>query len=342
MTGSLFGEPLVEKTVRTKVSFLALALAACAGLHAASAFAQAGAPGYPGKPIRLIVALAPGGPSDILARTMAQKLTESLRQTVIVDNRPGASGIVGTEIAVRSPPDGYTLLHVSNWFTINPGLFRKLPFDTLKDLAPILLLAEMPYILGVHPSLPVTSLKELIALAKARPGELNHASGGAGTGPHLGMELLMQQTGIRVVQITYKGGGPAMNDFIAGHTQVYLANMLTALPQVKNRRMRALGVSRLTRSPAAPDIPTIAEGGVPGFNESAQHGVVAPAGVPREIIAKLQQEFATAIRSAEVASRLGAEGGEIVASRPEEFAVHLRRETEKWVKIIRAAGIQQQ
>jgi len=325
--------------------FTALALTTLivvANLLAAPAFAQAGAAGYPAKPIRLIVALAPGGPSDVLARTMAQKLTESLRQTVLVDNRPGASGIVGTEIATRSPPDGYTLLHVSNWFTINPGLFRKLPFDTMKDLAPISLLAEMPYLLAVHPSLPVKSVKEFIALAKARPGELNHASGGAGTGPHLGMELLMQQTGIKVVQITYKGGGPAMNDFLAGHTQVYLANMLVALPQVKAKRIRALGVSRLARSPAALDIPTIAESGVPGFNESAQHGVVAPAGVPREIIAKLHQEFAAAIRAPEVAERLGAEGGEVVASKPEEFTTLIRRETEKWAKIIRAAGIQQQ
>lgn len=328
--------------MRARLEFPLVVFVACAGLHAASALAQAGASGYPSKPIRLIVALAPGGPSDILARTVAQKLGEAVKQTVFVDNRPGASGIVGTEIAAKSPSDGYTLLHVSNWFTINPGLFRKLPFDTLKDLTPISLLVEMPYILGVHPSLPVNSIEQLIALAKARPGDLNHASGGVGTGPHLGMELLMQRTGIKIVQVTYKGGGPAMNDFIAGHTQVYLANMLTALPQVKAKRMRALGVSRLTRSPAAPDIPTIAEGGVPGFNESAQHGVVAPAGVPREIIAKLHQEIATAIRSPEVMARLGAEGGEVIASTPEEFATIIRREMEKWAKIIPAAGIQQQ
>ena len=325
--------------MRTRLGSMLLALAACAGLHAGSTFAQASAAGYPAKSIRLIVALAPGGPSDILARTLAQKLTEGIRQTVIVDNRPGASGIVGTEIAAKSPADGYTLLHVSNWFTINPGLFRKLPFDTLKDLAPISLLAEMPYILGVHPSLPVHSIKQLIALAKARPGDLNHASGGAGTGPHLGMELLMQRTGIKIVQVTYKGGGPAMNDFIAGHTQIYLANMLTALPQVKAKRMRALGVSRLTRSPAAPDIPTIAESGVPGFDESAQHGVVAPAGVPRAIIAKLHQEIASAIRSPEVMARLGAEGGEVIASTPEEFATIIRREMEKWTKVIKEAGM---
>jgi len=324
--------------MKTRQVLAAFLVSLAAGVASGSALAQ-GAAGYPAKPIRLIVALAPGGPSDILARTLAQKLTEGIRQTVIVDNRPGASGIVGTEIAAKSPSDGYTLLHVSNWFTINPGLFRKLPFDTLKDLTPISLLAEMPYILGVHPSLPVNSIKQLIALAKARPGDLNHASGGVGTGPHLGMELLMQRTGIKIVQVTYKGGGPAMNDFIAGHTQVYLANMLTALPQVKAKRMRALGVSRLTRSPAAPDIPTIAESGVPGFDESAQHGVVAPAGVPREIIAKLHREIATAIRSPEVMARLGVEGGEVIASTPEEFAARIRRETEKWAKIIPAAGI---
>lgn len=303
---------------------------------------QSGASAYPVKPIRIIVPLAADGPSDILARMVARKLSETIKQTVIVDNRPGASGIIGTEIAAKSPPDGYTILHVSNWVTINPGLFHKLPYDTLKDLTAVSLLAEMPYLLTVHRSLPVRSVKELIALAKARPGELNHASGGSGTGPHLGMEVFMQKTGIKIVHITYKGGGPAMNDFIAGHTQVYLANMVAALPQVKAGRIRALGVSRLTRSPAAPDIPTIAESGVPGSDESAQHGIVVPAGVPGEIIFKLQRDIAAAMRSPEVVGRLGAEGGEVIASMPEEFATIIRREMEKWAKIIRAAGIQPQ
>lgn len=303
---------------------------------------QSGASAYLVKPIRIIVPLAAGGPSDIMARTLAQKLSEIIKQTVIVDNRPGATGIIGTEIAAKSPPDGYTILLVSNTISINPGLFRKLPYDTLKDLTTVSLLTGTPYLLTVHPSLPVRSVKQLIALAKAKPGELNHASGGSGTGPHLAMEVFMQRTGIKVVHITYKGGGPAMNDFIAGHTQVYLANMVAALPQVKTGRIRALGVSRLTRSPAAPDIPTIAESGVPGFDESGQHGIVAPAGVPREIISKLQRDIATAMRSPEVVERLGAEGAEVIASTPEEFAAIIRRDMEKWAKIIRAADIRPQ
>ncbi|HXF66503.1 MAG TPA: tripartite tricarboxylate transporter substrate binding protein [Burkholderiales bacterium] len=294
---------------------------------------------YPAKPVRLIVPLAPGGPSDIFARTLAQKLTENLKQTVFVDNRPGASAIIGTELAAKSPPDGYTIILVSNTIAINPALFAKLPYDTLRDLAPVSLLATTPYLLAVHPSLPVRSVKELIALAKRRPGELNHASGGHGTGPHLAMEVFVQRTGVKVVHIVYKGGGPAMNDFIAGHTQVYMANMIAALPQVKAGRIRALAVSSERRSEAAPELPTIAESGVPGFNESGQHGILAPAGVPREIIAKLQSEIARALNAPEVKNRLQAEGSRVVASTPEEYGALIRSEMEKWARIVKAAGI---
>jgi tripartite-type tricarboxylate transporter receptor subunit TctC len=297
---------------------------------------------YPSRPIRLIVPLAAGGPSDLMARTLAHKLTEAIRQNVVVDNRPGASGVIGTEIAAKSPPDGYAILLVSSAISINPSLFRKLPYDTLRDLAPVSLLAGAPYILAVHPSLPVRSVKELVALAKKRPGELNHASGGVGTGPHLGMEVFVQRTGIKVVHITYKGGGTAMNDFVAGHTQVYMANMLTMLPQVKAGRARALAVTSAKRSAAAPEIPTVIESGVPGFEEGGQHGIVAPAGVPKEIIAKLNRAIVIAMRSPEVANRLRAEGGEVIASTPEEYGAIIRREMEKWAKVIAAAGIQPQ
>lgn len=328
--------------METRISFLVCLVVACAGMHATATFAQSGTAGYPAKPIRIIVPLAAGGPSDIMARTLANNLSEIVRQTVIVDNRPGASGTMGTEIAAKSPPDGYTLLLAQNAFAINPSLFRKLPYDVLKDFTAVSLLASTPYLLNVHSSLPVRSVKQLIALAKARPGELNHASGGSGTGPHLAMEVFMQKTGIKMVHITYKGGGPAMNDFIAGHTQVYLANMVTALPHVRSGRIRALAVSTLTRSRVAPDIPTIDETGVRGFDESGQHGIVAPAGVPKEIITKLQRDIATAMRSPEVVQRLAAEGSEAVGSTAEEFATIIRREMEKWAKVIRAAGIQPQ
>ena len=190
--------------------------------------AQGGTESYPSKPIRLIVPLAAGGPSDTLARIMAGKMTEAIGQNVIVDNRPGASGVIGTEMTAKSPPDAYTIELVSNTISVNPAVFKKLPYEFDKDLAAVSLLAATPYILTVHPSLPVRSVKELIALAKARPGELNHASGGSGTGPHLAMEVFAQRAGIKIVQIVYKGGGPAMIDFLAGHTRVYLSNMVAA------------------------------------------------------------------------------------------------------------------
>jgi len=319
---------------------LAAAFVAAVSVSAVqSVSAQGSAANYPAKPIRLIVPLAAGGPSDTMARTLAQKLGEVVKQNVIVDNRPGASGIIGTELVAKSPPDGYTLLLVSSAISINPGLFRKLPYDTLKDLTAVSLLAGAPYMLAVHPSLPVKNVKQLIALAKARPGELNHASGGSGTGPHLGMEVFMQRTGIKVVQITYKGGGPALNDFIAGHTQVYMGNMITLYPQAKAGRIRALAVTSARRSPAAPEIPTVAESGVPGFEEGGHHGVVAPAGVAQDIIAKLNRDIVTAMRSPDIAKRLAAEGAEVVASTPEEYDAIIRRDIAKWAKVIAAAGI---
>jgi tripartite-type tricarboxylate transporter receptor subunit TctC len=309
---------------------------------ATSGSAQSGAVNYPVKPIRLIVPLAVGGGTDITARVLAQKLGEVVRQTVFVDNRAGASGVIGTEIAAKSPPDGYTILLASNSFTSNPSLFRKLPYDPLRDFTAVSLLAVVPYMLAIHPSLPARSVKEFIALAKARPGELNHASSGGGTGPHLGMEVLMQRTGIRLVHIIYRGGGAAMSDLIAGHTQAYLAGIVPTLPHVREGRLRALGVSRLKRSPAAPDVPTIAEAGVPGFDEGGQHGIVAPAGVPKEIIVKLQRDIVTAMRSPDVVERSRVEGAEVVANTAEEYAAILKRDVGKWAKVIRAAGIQPQ
>jgi tripartite-type tricarboxylate transporter receptor subunit TctC len=323
--------------MKREIGLAALSGALCFGGHVASALAQpSGA--YPVKPIRLIVPLAAGGPSDIMARTVAQKLSENMKHTVLVDNRPGATGTVGTEIAAKSPPDGYTIILVSNTISINPSLFAKLPYDTLRDLTPVSLLAMTPYLLAVHPSLPVNTVKQLIAFAKARPGELNHASGGSSTGPHLAMELFMLQTGVKFVHITYKGGGPAMNDFIAGHTQVYLANMIAAFPQFKARRIRALAVSSDTRVDAAPEIPTIAESGVPGFNEGGQHGILAPAGTPREIIARLHEEIVKVMQSAEVKGRLQAEGGRVVASTPDQYGALIRSEMEKWAKVIKTTG----
>lgn len=327
---------------RTRCSAAFLA-ALCAAGMAQTVSAQGGAAAnYPSKPIRIIVPLAAGGPSDTMARTLAQKLGEVVKHNVIVENRPGASGIIGTEIAAKSPPDGYTLLLVSTAVSVNPSLFKKLPYDTLRDITAVSLLAGTPYMLTVHPSLPVKTVKQLIALAKARPGELNHASGGSGTGPHLSMEVFMQRTGTKMVHVTYKGGGPALNDFIAGQTQVYMANMLTMYPQVRAGRSRALAVSSIKRSPAAPEVPTIDESGVPGFDEGGHHGIVAPSGVPREIITKLQKDIAAAMRSPDIVKRLQVEGSNVIASTPEEYQALIRRDIEKWAKVVAAAGIRPQ
>lgn len=309
---------------------------------AAGARAQSAADAWPQKPVRLIVPLAAGGPSDTIARIVAGRLSEVLGQNVIVDNRAGASGLIGTEIGAKAPPDGYTLVLVSNTLTINPALVRKMPFDVERDLVAVSQLTNTPYLLTVHRSLPVATVREFIALAKARPGELNHASGGSGTGPHLAIELFAQRAGIKIVQIVYKGGGPAMIDFLAGQTQFYLANMVTAMQQVRGGRIRALAVSSLARSPVAPEIPTIHESGMPNFDEAAQQGVVAPAGVPKEIIAKLHAALVTTMRSPEITKRFADEGSSAVASTPDEYRALIRRDSAKWQEFVRKAGIQQE
>lgn len=323
-----------------EVAISSAAILACA--FCMQAHAQGGAVSFPVKPIRLIVPLAAGGPSDTLARIMANKMTEAIGQNVIVDNRPGASGIIGTEIAAKSPPDGYTILLVSNTISINPAVFKKIPYEFDKDLAAVSLLAATPYVLTVHPSLPARSVKELIALAKARPGELNHASGGSGTGPHLAMEVFAQRAGIKIVQIVYKGGGPAMIDFLAGQTQVYLSNMVTAMPQIRAGKIRALAVTSLKRSPAAPEVPTLDESGLKGFDEGGQHGIIAPAGIPKEILAKLHGAIVAAMRNPEVTKRLAEEGSVAVASTPDEYRALIQRETAKWKQVVTAAGIRQE
>jgi tripartite-type tricarboxylate transporter receptor subunit TctC len=308
------------------------------GVFCVPAMASAQAP-YPAKAIRLIVPLAAGGPSDTSARILAPKLSETIGQNIVVDNRPGASGIIGTEITVKSPPDGYTIALVSNTLSLNPAMFHKLTYDNERDVMPVSLLAMTPYILSVHPSLPVKSVKELITLARSRPGELNHASAGAGTGPHLAMEVFAQRAGIKVQQIIYKGGGPAMIDFIAGHTQLMLTNMMIVLPHSRGGRVRALAVSSGKRSPVVPDTPTIQESGITDFEEGGQHGVIAPAGLPREVLGKLHGAIVAAMRSAEVTRRFTDDGSTIVASTPEEYRALIRRETAKWARIVKAAGI---
>ena len=304
-------------------------------LLSAAGFAQP----YPAKPVRLIVPLAPGGPSDTLGRTVATRLTEVVGQPVVVENRAGAGGVVGAEVAAKAPPDGYTMILVSTSFTINASLYPKLPYDTLKDLAPVTMLAAGPYLIAVHPSLPAKSMKELVALAKARPGQLNYASGGSGTGPHMSLELLKLGTGVNIVHIPYKGAGPALIDLMAGHVQLQPVNILVGLPQARAGKLRALAVTTAKRSAAAPELPTIAETVLPGFNEGGQHGILVPAGVPREIVARLHQSIVKVLQNPDVKDRLASEGSEVVGNAPEQYGAILRADVEKWAKVIKRTGI---
>jgi tripartite-type tricarboxylate transporter receptor subunit TctC len=301
----------------------------------------AGAQGYPVKPIRLIVPLAPGGPSDILARTMGQKLTENLKQTIVVENRTGAGGTIGTDAAAKSPPDGYTMLLIAvASYTINASLYPKLPYDPYKDLAPVSILAGAPYILVVHPSLPVKSLKQLIALDKSRPGKLNYSSGGTGTGPMLATEVLKANTGMTAVHIAYKGAGPALIDLVAGQVDFQLANMIASLPFVKNGRLRGLAVSGGKRSPLLPELPTISEAGVSGLEEVGGHMIMVPGATPKDIVARLHQELIKVLQQPEVKSRLESEGAEIFGTSPERSAAIIRSEIERAGKIIKRLGLQ--
>jgi len=293
---------------------------------------------YPSHPVRLIVPFAPGGGADICARTIAAKLTERFREQVLVDNRPGAGGNVGTDIVARSAPDGYTLLLVSSSYGANPSLY-KLSFDPVNGFEPITLVSEQPFILVVHPSLPARTVKELIALAKAKPGALNYASSGAGGIVHLGTEYFKSMAGVDLVHIPYKGGNTAHNDLIAGFVQVYFGTILSTLPVVKSGKLRALGVSTEKRNAALPDVPTVAEAGVPGFSFSGWYAVLAPAKTPRDITTALNREIVALLQAPDVKERLAAEGSTVVASTPEVLRDYLRRDIAKWQKVVKAANI---
>ncbi|MDB5905084.1 MAG: hypothetical protein JWM26_3962 [Betaproteobacteria bacterium] len=295
---------------------------------------------YPSKPIRLIVPLAPGGPSDILARTMAQAMSPSLGQTIVVDNRTGAGGTIGIDIAAKSPPDGHTILLVAlATYTVTANLYPKLPYDARRDLAPISILAGAPYLLTAHPALPVRSAQDLVALAKARPNQLNYGSGGLGTGPQLAMELWKIRTGVRIEHIPYKGTGPALTDQMAGHVQVGLFNMIAALPPVQSGKLRALAISGGRRSPLLPNVPTITETGVEGFEDVGGHMLMVPGATPKDIVARLHREALKALQTPEVLARLKSEGAEIIANTPEEAASSVRRDLEKWGEVIRRTGV---
>ncbi len=294
---------------------------------------------YPTKPIRLLVGFAAGGPSDVAARTIAQKLYEKWGQQVIVDIRPGAGGNIATEIAAKAPADGYTLMEPAFAHAVNPILYPSLPFDAVKDFAPILLFASIANLLVVHPSIPVHSVKELIAFAKARPGQLTYGSAGSGTASHFAGELLKMMGGIKVTHIPYKGLAPAHTETIGGQLSMMFDGIVTGLPAVKAGRLRALGVTTLKRWQGAPDIPTMSEAGLAGFEVNSWYGLLAPAGTPREIVLRLNAEVARALREPDARERLYSIGAEPMSNTPEEFAAYINAEMAKWAKVVKAAGI---
>ena len=294
--------------------------------------------GYPSKPIRIIVPYPPGGFNDTLARTLGQKLNEKWGQAVIVDNRPGGGTTIGTGLAAKSPPDGYTLLIVSFAFAINPALYATLPYDTEKDFAPVVLAASTPNLLVVNSELPVKSVKELIALAKSKPGQLNYASAGNGSSNHLSMELFKSLTGIDAVHIPYKGSAPAVTDLIGGQVDLMFDNVPNVLPQVKAGKLRALAVSSRERSPFVKDLPTVAETGVPGFEVSVWFGVVAPAGTPQPVIAKLNAEINAILKLPEIRQSFNNQGVETAGGTEAEFAAFIAAQTTKWAKVVKDSG----
>jgi tripartite-type tricarboxylate transporter receptor subunit TctC len=327
------------------VKGMAVSMAACALGFSACALAQdattSAAQAYPSKPLRFIAPNPPGGPTDILARLVGQKLSESMGQPVIIDNRAGAGGNIGTEVAAKAPPDGYTLLSGNNaTFGANASLYKRLGFDPIKDFTPVILVATQPNILVVHPSLPVKSVKELVALAKSKPGQLNYAGSGVGTAAHLAAELFKSMTDTNIVHISYKGAGPALTDLLAGHTQLMFATALSVTPHIKSARVRPLGVTTAKRSRLYSDLPTIAESGVPGFEATTWHGVLVPAGTPSAVVERLNGEINKMLQTQDVRDRIIALGGEIAGGSSREFSEHIRREIPKWAKVVKSIGVQ--
>ena len=293
---------------------------------------------YPAKAIRVVVPFPPGGGTDYMGRVVMQKVGESLGTTVVIDNRGGAGSSIGTEIVARSPADGYTVLIISGAHAINPSIYAKLPYDSVRDFAPVTMFASGPALLVVHPTVPAKSVKELIALAKARPGQLNYASAGIGTPPHLSGELFKTMAGIDMVHVPYKGNGPAYTDLIGGQVTVMFPNVSTAMAHVRAGKLRALAVTTKNRTPSAPELPTISEAGVPGYDVSSWYGLLAPAGTPPAVVSKLQTEIAKVLRSPDVSKNLTSQGLDLVGNTPEEFSAIIRSEIVKWAKVAKASG----
>jgi tripartite-type tricarboxylate transporter receptor subunit TctC len=308
------------------------------GFSVSGAFAQS----YPAKPIRLVVPSSPGGGTDITGRILAQKLTELLRQQVLVDNRAGAGTRIGNEIVAKSAPDGYTLLMGLSTLAIIPAVYKSVSYDAVKDFAPISQAVSVPNVLVVHPSLPARSVKALIALGKSRPRDLVAGSAGSGTSPHLSLELFMSMAGIEIVHVPYKGSGPGVVALVSGEVSMFFPSVPSATPHIKANRVRPLGVTTATRADVLPDVPSIAEAGLPGYEATQWFGVLAPAGTPQAIVDRLHKEIVVALKSPDVVKQLSTQGAQIVASSPEQFAAYIRAETQKWAAVVKAAGIKPQ
>ena len=318
-------------------SIAALLLVGCSLVITAEA---AAAYPEPGKSIRMIVPFPPGGNTDIVARAIANELSKNLGVPLIIDNRGGAGSTLGTALAAKAPADGYTILMVSGAHTINPAMFKKLPYDSIKDFAGITLIADLPVALVVHPSVPAKNLKELIAYAKANPGKLNYASSGPGSIGHLAGELLSSMAEIKLTHVPYKGSGPAVVDVLSGYVQMLLTSAATVMPHIKSGKLRAIALASQKRSGGAPEIPTMIESGLPGYVVSGGFGLLAPAATPREIIRKLNAEAVKVVAMPEVRQRLASEGADPVGSTPEEFDAYIRADIEKWIKVVQKAGIE--
>jgi tripartite-type tricarboxylate transporter receptor subunit TctC len=315
---------------RLAVALIVLTAAPCA-------YAQ-GAGSYPTKTIRYIVGYTPGGTADMLARAVGQKMTEAWGQQVIVENRPGAGTNIGTEVAAKAPPDGYTLFMPTVANAINPTLYPKLNFDLMRDFVHIINFAKVPGIVVVHPSVPAKNVKELIAVARAHPDSLRHGSTGIGSPHHLAGEIFKSMTGVKMVHVPYRGASPAFVDIIAGHIEVYFGAMVSTLPHAKSGKVRALGVTALKRVAAVPEIPTIDEQGLKGFETGSWFGMSVPTGTPRDIVTKLHTEASKAIAAPDIRNRMTPEGAEFVGDTPEQFTAFLRGEIQKWGKAVKASG----
>lgn len=300
-----------------------------------SALAQS----FPAKPVRLIVAFPPGGTNDIVARSVAQRLSERLGQQMVVENRPGANGALGAEVAAKSAPDGYTLFIAAVNHVVLPSLFPKLGYDIERDFTPVVLLATVPIVVTVHPSLPVKSVADLIALAKAKPGVLNYASSGNGGGTHLAGELFKMQAGVNLTHVPYKGSGPAMTDLIGGQVQLMFADLPAATGQIEAGKLRALAVGSPRPSALVPDLPTVSASGLPGYEAYTWVGIMAPAGTPREIVLRLNAEAVAALGRQDLKDALAAQGAEAAPGTPGQFGAHVKTELAKWAQVVKTAGI---